>query len=83
MMRCYDAVMRTTLNVDDDVLETARAIARAERRGIGSVLSSLARLGLRPSRPRIEDEDGIPVFRVRDEAGAITDEMVKSALEES
>ena len=82
VMRCYDAVMRTTVNLDDDVLETARAIARVERKGLGAVLSNLARQGLKPLQSRFEEGDGFPVFRVRPGAGAITDEMVRSALEE-
>jgi len=61
MMRC----VRTTINLDDDVLETTRAIARAERRALGAVVSDLVRRGLVPPQPRIDDEDGFPVFRVR------------------
>lgn len=74
--------MRTTLNLDDDVLEAARAIAHVERRSVGTVLSELARRGLVPSLPRIDDEDGFPVFRVGPDATPITDEMVRAALEE-
>ena len=74
--------MRTTVNVDDDVLETARAIARLERRGLGAVLSSLARQGLEPRAIRIAEENGFPVFQVGPGVGPITDEMVRAALEE-
>jgi len=35
-------LVRTTLNLDDDVLETTRAIARAERRALGAVVSGIA-----------------------------------------
>lgn len=39
--------MRTTLDIDDDVLMAAKERARRERRSAGSVLSDLARRGLR------------------------------------
>jgi len=75
--------VRTTINLDDDVLETARAIARAEGRAMGAVLSDLVRRGLVPTQPRIDEEDGFPVFRVRQPAQPITAEMVRTALEEA
>ena len=75
--------MRTTLNLDDDVLETTRAIARAERRALGAVVSDLVRRGLVPAELRLDEEDGFPVFRLHHPAQPMTDEMVRSALEES
>lgn len=81
-MRCYDAVMRTTVNVDDDVLEAAKSIARAEGRGVGTVLSELARRGLTPERTRVTVDDGFPVFDVPDDAPPITEAMVRAALDE-
>jgi hypothetical protein len=38
--------MRTTLEIDDDVLSTAKELARRERSSAGSVLSRLARQAL-------------------------------------
>jgi hypothetical protein len=38
--------MRTTLDIDDDILATAREIAQAEGRSIGHVMSALARQAL-------------------------------------
>lgn len=38
--------MRTTLDLDDDVLIAARAHAAREKRSLGSVISSLARESL-------------------------------------
>jgi len=83
MRRCYDVLMRTTLNLDGDVLRTARAIARADGRPLGDVVSELMRRGLRPTEPRLADEHGFPVFEVGREAALITDEMVRAALEET
>src|SRR5579862_8894385 len=39
----YTLLMRTTLDIDDDILEAAKALARQTRRTAGSVLSDLAR----------------------------------------
>lgn len=39
--------MRTTLDLDDDVLQAAREHAARERRSLGSVISDLARESLR------------------------------------
>lgn len=38
--------MRTTLDIDTDVLEAAKALARRQRRTAGAVLSDLARQAL-------------------------------------
>jgi hypothetical protein len=40
--------MRTTLDVDDDVLQAARELAANRRKTIGKVLSDLARQALEP-----------------------------------
>jgi len=44
-MRKHQSV-RTTLDIDDDVLAAAREIARRERRTAGAVVSDLARRAL-------------------------------------
>lgn len=38
--------MRTTIDVDPDVLSAARELARRQQRSLGQVLSDLARKGL-------------------------------------
>ncbi len=38
--------MRTTLDIDDDVLRAAKELARRERKSAGRVLSELARRGM-------------------------------------
>lgn len=43
--------MRTTLNLDDDVLLAVKERARRERRTVGEVLSDLARQALTRSGP--------------------------------
>ncbi|HXJ78194.1 MAG TPA: antitoxin [Candidatus Methylomirabilis sp.] len=43
--------MRTTLDIDDDVLQAAKDVARREKKTAGKVISELARwaLGSRPA----------------------------------
>jgi hypothetical protein len=72
--------MRTTLEIEDDVLSVARELAAQERRSLGSVISELARRGLTPGK--VEAEGALPVIRVPADAAAITPEMVRQALEE-
>ena len=43
--------MRTTLNVDDDVLLAVKELARRDGRSAGEVLSELARKGLSTGTP--------------------------------
>lgn len=54
--------MRTTLDVDDDVLLAAKERARREKRSVGEVLSELAREGL-AGRTRAVPEAGSHGFR--------------------
>jgi len=73
-------LMRTTLDIDDDVLSLARSLARAQRVSVGRALSGLARKGLNSSLTEaLDEEEGIPVFRVSPHASPLTPEMVKEA----
>ena len=72
--------MRTTLDIDDDVVAAARELAARERRSLGSVISELARRGLTPAR--VEADEDLPVIRVPQGTPAITPEIVRRALEE-
>lgn len=51
--RRYVRLVRTTVQIHDDVLEAARCIADDEHASIGEILSRLARRGLdpRPDEP--------------------------------
>jgi hypothetical protein len=72
--------MRTTLELDDDVVAAARELAAGERRSLGSMISELARRGLTPAR--VEIDGGLPVIRVPAGTPPITAEMVRRALDE-
>jgi hypothetical protein len=72
--------VRTTLNLDDDVVYAARELAAEEGRSLGSVLSELARRGLTPAR--VEADGDLPTIRVPAGAPPITPQMVRRALDE-
>lgn len=75
--------MRTTLEIDDDVIEAARALSRRKSQGLGRTISELARKGLAPDHTAtIELEDGIPVWTHGPDAIPVTTELVRSLLEE-
>ena len=73
--------MRTTLNVDDDVLACACALAEERGVSVGAALSELARRG---SRPRTVAVHGtIPGFVVDRNSPPVTAEMVRAANEDA
>src|SRR3954447_14893380 len=72
--------MRTTLELDDDVVAAAKELAAIERRSLGSVVSELARRGLTPAKVDVKGE--LPVIRVPANTPPITPEMVRRGLEE-
>jgi hypothetical protein len=72
--------VRTTLEIDDDVVAAARELAEGQRRSLGSVISELARRGLTPGQVEIEGD--LPVIRVPAGTAPITPEMVRRALDE-
>jgi hypothetical protein len=73
--------MRTTLSIDDDVLEAAREIAACSGVSIGSALSSLARRGMRPIELKY-DADGLPYFDVPSDSPVVTCELVARLMED-
>lgn len=69
--------MRTTLNLDAEILEAARRIAAARNRSVGDVISDLARAGLRRAASADGTRDGFPVFAVPADAPLLTAEDVR------
>ena len=74
--------MRTTINLEEDVLRVVRSMARERGESLGSVVSALIRKALRPPTGVAYSSD-FPVFLVREDAPPITPEMVESAMEEA
>ncbi len=73
--------MRTTLDIDDDVLQAAKELATARRKTAGQVLSELARKGLEPKRT-YRVRNGVPILPHRPGAPLITCEDVRRWLDE-
>lgn len=74
--------MRTTLSIDDDVLEAARGLAAAQRKSIGEVITSLARRSLRPAEPLLATRNGIPQLPIREGSRPVTLELVNQMRDE-
>jgi hypothetical protein len=72
--------VRTTLEIDDDVLAAARELARGRGESIGAVVSALARAGLAPTS--VDIVDGLPVIRATAGSSVITSELVNRALDD-
>jgi len=80
--------MRTTLDIDHDILQAAKELAQADKKTAGQTLSEFARKGLMvgKSGPAADGDDpfviknGFVVLRSR--GGIITNEMIARIQEE-
>lgn len=68
--------MRTTLQLDEDVLAAARALAARQGRTLGEVVSELARKGLAPAAAA-QYRNGIRLMPVRPDARPTSQEDIK------
>src|SRR6185503_17589442 len=88
--------VRTTLDIDDDILQAAKELARAEKKTAGRVLSELARKGLTqpaggPSGHAGFGEGAVPPYVLKDgwyvftnrEGVVVTKEFVDRLIEEA
>jgi len=73
--------MRTTINIDDDVLAAAKAIARQRNQTIGKVVSELARNALRP-RAASGERNGVPLLPARHPGTIVTLDVVNALRDE-
>jgi hypothetical protein len=68
--------VRTTVRLEDDIYRAIKSLAETQGKTFGEVLSDLARRGLdRP--PRLQYEDDLPVFEVREDTPLITPDLVR------
>ena len=74
--------MRTTLNIEDDVLRAAKEIAQQRKTTVGRVLSDLARKSLTRKAP-VSKKNGLPLFPIQPEAQVVTLELVNQLRDES
>lgn len=74
--------MRTTLEIDDDVLEAAKSLARQSDRTTGAVLSELARRAL-TGDPVVSTHAGIGGFMpFEGRGGLVTNEQIDRLREQ-
>jgi len=73
--------MRTTVDLEEDVLLAAKEIARQRGSTLGRVLSDLARQALTRRAP-VSTKHGLPVFPVQAGAGVVTLDLVNRLRDE-
>ena len=74
--------MRTTLDISEDLLRTAKSIAAERKCSIGKVISDLAQRGLEPPPAAdYETRNGIRLLARRKNGPVVTSELVKELLE--
>jgi len=71
--------MRTTLDIENDVLDAARVLATSRGVSVGTALSELARRGLSARVPLIS-RSGFPVFQIPAGSPSFGIEEVEAAL---
>lgn len=74
--------MRTTVDIDDDVLLAAREIAQQRRVSMGKVLSDLSRQALMKGAVA-GSRHGVPLFPAGDEGGIVTIELINRLRDEA
>jgi predicted DNA-binding ribbon-helix-helix protein len=74
--------MRTTVDLEDDILFAAKELARKRSTTVGRVLSDLARHAL-TRQASVSTKSGLPIFPVRKEAGVVTLELVNRLRDET
>jgi hypothetical protein len=76
-----NTLMRTTLDIDDDVLAAAKELAFGQKTTAGKVISDLVRKALtQPSSGQATWENGVLVLPKR--GGVVTPELVERLAEE-
>jgi hypothetical protein len=81
-MQIYEALMRTTLTIEDDVLAAAKELATRQGKSVGEVISSLARQALQPKRPTGRKRNGVPLLPARPGTTRGTLELVNQLRDE-
>jgi hypothetical protein len=73
--------MRTTLDIDDDVLEAAKELGALRRKTAGQIISEYARRAMIPPDP-CEERNGVPILRRPGPRRITTVAMVKRLQED-
>ena len=75
-------VMRTTLDIDEDVLNAAKELAALRKTTAGRILSELARKALTPTDDGSTMRNGVPLLPPRDGSRPVSSEDVERMLDE-
>lgn len=75
--------MRTTLDIDEDVLLAVKDLSRQRRVSAGRLLSDLARQTMTATVTAQRERNGVPIFPVRPGAGIVTMELVNRLRDET
>ena len=79
---CDVRCMRTTLNLDEDVLRAVKELATLRGHWMGEVLSNLARAALSEDREEIPERNGVPILAPSPDARLVSPEDVAALLDE-
>ena len=74
--------MRTTIDLEEDILLAAKEIAKQRGSTVGRVLSDLVRQAL-TRQTSVSIKHGLPLFPVQPDAGVVTLEMVNHLRDET
>jgi hypothetical protein len=74
--------MRTTVNLDDDILQLVKSYAEAHSVAMGKALSELVRRGV-GAPPRTRKVNGLVIFDLPEDTKPLTSEQVKKLEAES
>jgi hypothetical protein len=77
-----EETVRTTLDLEKDILLAAKEIARQRGNTVGQVVSDLARQALTRRAP-VSKKHGLPLFPVQPNAGVVTLELVNHLRDET
>lgn len=77
-----ERIMRTTLNIDEDVLLAAKEIAKQRGATVGEILSELARQAL-THEAKTTTRNDLPIFPIQPDAGIVTLELVNQLRDET
>lgn len=73
--------MRTTLAIDDHVLESVKKVAKRRQQSLGEAVTDLLRQALEPKEAAV-DAHGLPVMPVQPGSGQANLEIVNSLRDE-
>jgi hypothetical protein len=78
----YSSGVRTTLDIDDQLLIVVKEIAHQKKTTAGKVVSTLLREALAPKSVELEYRNGIPVLPRRPNGPVVTMELVNRIRDE-